>query len=565
MQATTQLNPRQKSCTECFRRKQKCTPGKSGSCYNCARRYPQVECVKKSTSTTDCQGSVSHSKSEPQPIGGSSRYSAISYRYVTRKASPSSDKTHASRPTNRNPASVSFKANLKSQSLSIVEPNSNSDFLHNTSKTPYGEPKGFGGNLATVNNSSSSLLQSSSRNVELFYLYLQRLLPNIASLDGQNTPRAFRKEIVPWVVQSPLMPEIAVLTSLSFEARLQGLEPAKYPKALAIRGRILSLLNQHLKHDHKNVYVEAIHAVIHLVQLEWNWGEHANMWAHMKGIKEMIRLQGGFENIKDPLLRKILILIDYQIAYCFERDLFLHRPGTYDKSASTIPFPYPESFNSPLLDFSSPFVKLWETLGLSLPVAKILDDMRLLTTSIMSLSLSGRFSGSFSKIDASKLQRTARFVHNRIRSLPVIDVTSSNDDIDFIYETCRIAAFAYSLSISSRIPFSQGYFRDDERRQDFYSKIWKVSLTRWKKISGIFLWILLVAFPRTGDTRRGLYLKTDMGVTAAYVTALSIAVEDFDVAVGCLRAIWTVQRWIMRQGADEEDLISNNITYGSLL
>lgn len=64
------------------------------------------------------------------------------------------------------------------------------------------------------------------------------------------------------------MPELAVLTSLSFEARLQGLEPAKYPKALAIRGSILSLLNQHLKHDHKNVYVEAIHAVLHLVQLE---------------------------------------------------------------------------------------------------------------------------------------------------------------------------------------------------------------------------------------------------------------------------------------------------------
>lgn len=187
--------------------------------------------------------------------------------------------------------------------------------------------------------------------------------------------------------------------------------------------------------------------------------------------------------------------------------------------------------------------------------------MRLLTTSIMSLSLSGRFSGNFSKIDDSKLQSTARFVHNRIRSLPVIDVTSSNDEIDFIYETCRIAAFAYSLSISSRIPFSQGYFRDDERCQDFYSKIWKVSLTRWKKIPGIFLWILLVAFPRTG----GLYLKTNMGITAAYVTALSIAVQDFDVAIGCFRAIWTVQRWIMRQGADEKDLISNSITYGSLL
>ncbi|KAH6662284.1 hypothetical protein B0J14DRAFT_309320 [Halenospora varia] len=92
------------------------------------------------------------------------------------------------------------------------------------------------------------------------------------------------------MIQSPLMPEITVLMSLAFEAQLQGLEPAKYPKVLAIRGKILSLLNQFLKQDVKNILIETIHAVIQLVLLEWAWGDYASMWAYIKGVKEMLRL-----------------------------------------------------------------------------------------------------------------------------------------------------------------------------------------------------------------------------------------------------------------------------------
>jgi hypothetical protein len=179
---------------------------------------------------------------------------------------------------------------------------------------------------------------------------------------------------------------------------------------------------------------------------------------------------------------------------------------------------------------------------LSLPVAEILDDVRLLTTSITSLL----FSGNFSKNYRSKLQNAALRTHNHI-----INVISSNPDTDFIYETCRIAALAYSSSIMSNTPFSQGYFGDKERRREFYSKLWKVGLTSWKKIPGIFLWILLVAGPGSGNSPIDMYLKEK-----ATITAVSMVVDDFDLAVGCLRAFWVVQRWIA--GQDLEILYSNN-------
>jgi hypothetical protein len=64
------------------------------------------------------------------------------------------------------------------------------------------------------------------------------------------------------------MPDLALLTSVGVKARLQGLEPAKYPEALAMRGNVLSLLNQFLYQDFDHIYAKAIHFVIHLALLE---------------------------------------------------------------------------------------------------------------------------------------------------------------------------------------------------------------------------------------------------------------------------------------------------------
>lgn len=215
----------------------------------------------------------------------------------------------------------------------------------------------------------------------------------------------------------------------------------------------------------------------------------------------------------------------------------MHQPALHENKASPIPFPYPQNFNSPLLNFSTPFVNLRESLELSLPVAEILDDVRLLTTSITS--------PVWPENDIPSLENAATYAHDRIRGLPTVIITSSSTDTDLIYETCRIAAITYSSSIMTSTLFSQSYLADQGHRQDFFLKMTQVSLSRWKKIPGIFLWILLVACPSGIDTSIGVYLRGKLDTAA-----VSIAVEDFDLAQGCVRALWSVQRWIARQGIE---------------
>jgi hypothetical protein len=70
------------------------------------------------------------------------------------------------------------------------------------------------------------------------------------------------------MLQFPLMPKIALLISAGAKAQLEGKDPARCPKTLSLRGNVLELVNDLLKRDTGKGYVEAIHAVVHLVHLE---------------------------------------------------------------------------------------------------------------------------------------------------------------------------------------------------------------------------------------------------------------------------------------------------------
>lgn len=130
------------------------------------------------------------------------------------------------------------------------------------------------------------------------------------------------------MIQSPLMPNIAILMASYTQALEQGSEAMKHSEPLSIKAHVLSLINHFLKQDFDVVGGEALRAVIHLVILEvshtnrelrsrvsaadicsqWFWGAEVSLWAHMKGLKQMIKLRGGFEGMRDPLLVQVLIL-----------------------------------------------------------------------------------------------------------------------------------------------------------------------------------------------------------------------------------------------------------------
>jgi hypothetical protein len=155
----------------------------------------------------------------------------------------------------------------------------------------------------------------------------QSLAPFLVTIDGKDPPAAFYGEWTPWIVQSPLMSSLTILSASCYQSEVRGLNVAKCPETIAIQGKIISVINEHLrKKKLKDVGYDVIAAVMYLAMnevgdlrgpiippltaIQWYFGDDASFWAHMKGMKEMLRLQGGIESMpEDSLLRKQIILL----------------------------------------------------------------------------------------------------------------------------------------------------------------------------------------------------------------------------------------------------------------
>ena len=154
--------------------------------------------------------------------------------------------------------------------------------------------------------------------------------------------------------------------------------------------------------------------------------------------------------------------------------------------------------------------------------------MRFLTISILNLRAVDP-----SPQDLLKFQATVLWTHNRISTLPF--ETSSADRI---YETLRLTALLYSTAVLTHQPLSIS--STPEELQILGEKMWRVPLTRWKKIPGILLWIIMVATPCPNENKlQKKYLKMIIATVAMY-----IGVEHHEVAVACMRSFLEVQRWI---------------------
>jgi len=186
---------------------------------------------------------------------------------------------------------------------------------------------------------------------------------------------------------------------------------------------------------------------------------------------------------------------------------------------------------SPLLQSNIRFGDICETLGISNAAADILDDMRLLTSCIIALSTNGP--------ETIKCLTTARWIHDRVSVLPSIMNEDSLLEGDFIYECCRIAAVVYSSSILNRIPLSKACSMLE--LQILWANMPRIALSKWKSVSGIYLWLCLVFCPGAEFSVYGTFLKSMASTT---ITHLSLA--DWEVMRGCLEGFLRVQRWLRR-------------------
>lgn len=191
-----------------------------------------------------------------------------------------------------------------------------------------------------------------------------------------------------------------------------------------------------------------------------------------------------------------------------------------------IPAAYAENLKCPLISSLTTYQQARVALGLSSEAADILDDVRFLTMSLVSPDLIPS--------STSKIRSTAAWFHKKLQGL----ATVPQDDI--ILDIIRMSALVYSDCITSLKPFKNIY--TDAELVNLLDKISAVGLARWKLIPGIFLWVLLLVCPSSGNDLKGRFLRKKMAVTG-----MSIGMEDFGLAIACLRAFWKVQRWIQRE------------------
>jgi hypothetical protein len=96
----------------------------------------------------------------------------------------------------------------------------------------------------------------------------QSLAPYFATIDGKDPSAAFYEKFTSEIVQSPLSANLTILASSSYQAAAQGLEVGKCVEAIAIEGRVISLIIDYLKRHGKNIDDEIIRTVIYLTMNE---------------------------------------------------------------------------------------------------------------------------------------------------------------------------------------------------------------------------------------------------------------------------------------------------------
>ena len=217
---------------------------------------------------------------------------------------------------------------------------------------------------------------------------------------------------------------------------------------------------------------------------------------------------------------------DYQVASTLECEPFLE--DAFESHYIPIFVMYPFELDSPLLQSRLRFIDSASDLKIGVETATILDDMRFLTTSVISMTKDELSSTQ----EKGKFLATATWIHKRL-------AVPSHPDLagDFVYQSVRSAAIVYSAAILSHTPLSQACSTANLRH--LWANMWRVSLSRWKQTPGIFYWIVLCVTPFAKDKQEGRFLK---GMFAA--ATIAIGLVDWDVVMGMLRGFLAVQRWL---------------------
>ncbi|KAK0738939.1 hypothetical protein B0T18DRAFT_492785 [Schizothecium vesticola] len=540
-----QLTRLPKTCTECRRRKQKCLPSPSPStqCLNCAKRWPPVHCVFREPKQP----------SRPQHPSFESIFvfSANDTDPDDASESPSSSRSSSGGSS----SSSSSSSSTSSSPVGDPETDARANAL---SRAMVGSPRAVGGTLSVIGSCQGSIpVPNTARNNELFYFFIEYVAPSIVSIDGVGLPPAFRAVMLPWILQSPLFPHIAVLMSSVTQALDLGRQPNETVEPLVLKSRVLTIINKALSTGHD--LSDLLRCAINLVVIEWYWGDDDSMWTHMRGIRDLVRSRGGFEALNDPMFVVVVILMDYCLGACFETDLLMQERTPDRHLTPPLPSQCSPSLIGPLHPRDCAFSSLADTLSLPPEAASIVSSAHHLTLLIVNSAPENYdYTTSPPPTPTATIRATAATIHKCLLLSPPSPASSSTDENHVLTTALHLTALFYTISIATSTPLSTLKTSPSltlliaglpaiDAADALYASIRAVPSSRWKRMPGVFLWVMLVAAAqRTRSTageggwesprqRERKYLRRRMATAAQ-----AVAQEDFGVGIWCLRGFWLV-------------------------
>lgn len=115
------------------------------------------------------------------------------------------------------------------------------------------------------------------------------------SISGYPSPdHPLMKHWIPFLIQDPLLINVVLFTSACFLN-----ETGHLPKTVvaALRGLVYQSLNSKLRSTKAQSSDAAIVAVAEMVLNEWLWGRTQDLHAHMAGLRTMVWMRGGLQDL----------------------------------------------------------------------------------------------------------------------------------------------------------------------------------------------------------------------------------------------------------------------------
>lgn len=131
-----------------------------------------------------------------------------------------------------------------------------------------------------------------------------------AALDGEPdvSTNQYMRQFVPFCLHNPLLKQIAIFTSACLMNESPGAKLVDSTTAMAHKCRSIVMLKEHLSTSGSTTDV-AIAAVMQLMLNEWYWGNQDDLRHHLRGLKEMVRLRGGYDSLGlGGLLARLIIV-----------------------------------------------------------------------------------------------------------------------------------------------------------------------------------------------------------------------------------------------------------------